>query len=181
MSSKNEKVHKGIIFKVIYFSPTRFYCVTIFFRKIILSDGSFVFELYSGVCIDNVVVLFNSRICVREFSGHVHELIDRDKFSSLQVFFLFFFFFYFFYFLTEWDCWSPWASVSRHVHKYFRFCFFFSFIIILNSLSLMLTPPSSISWMIILTHAMRGFREIMYLCLKPLPTRKSITVVQFIC
>ena len=38
-------------------------------------DGGIVFDLYRGDCFDKVVVLFNSRICVREFSGCINELI----------------------------------------------------------------------------------------------------------
>ena len=109
--------------------------VCVFIGKIIMFDGGAVFDLHNGSCFDAVVVLFNSRICIWEFSGRVNVLIVRDKFSSLQVWFLSFFLLFFFLrkcILCVYV--SSWVLVSKYVYAYFRVFLFlfvclFSFII----------------------------------------------------
>ena len=99
-------------------------------------DGGIVINLYSGDYFDKVVVLFNSRIFVWEFSDRIYVLIVYDKFLSLQVLFFYFsllsflFFFFFFkrvYSLCLWYlrwCSCPCMCINT-------FCFCFSFIIFL--------------------------------------------------
>ena len=57
-------------------------------------DGSVVFDLYSGNCCDNVVVLFNSKIFVWEFSGCINACLWQIFISTDVSLFLLFFSFY---------------------------------------------------------------------------------------